>query len=80
MAQIYPPSYSPLVVRGLSHDLFEHIETQVKFTYSQDWQSFRQIVNTVNYLDTSLIVVRRESKDENIVISGMLNLSVSNQL
>ena len=67
---------APLMVRRPSHDLFECIETQAKFTETQARHIFRQIVDAVNYLDTSLDVVHRDIKDENIIISADLSVKL----
>jgi serine/threonine protein kinase len=67
---------APLMVRRPSHDLFECIETQAKFTEPQARHIFRQIVDAVHYLDTHLDVVHRDIKDENIIISSDLNVKL----
>jgi hypothetical protein len=66
----------PLMIRRPSHDLFECIETQAKFSESQGRHIFRQIVDAVHYLDSSLDVVHRDIKDENIIISSDLSVKL----
>ena len=67
---------APLMIRRPSHDLFECIETQAKFTETQGRDIFRQIVDAVYYLDSSLDVVHRDIKDENIIISSDLSVKL----
>jgi serine/threonine protein kinase len=67
---------APLMIRRPSHDLFECIETQAKFSEVQARHIFRQIVDAVHYLDSSLDVVHRDIKDENIIISSDLSVKL----
>lgn len=67
---------APLMVRRPSHDLFECIETQAKFSESQSRHIFHQIVDAVHYLDSTLDVVHRDIKDENIIISSDLSVKL----
>jgi Protein kinase domain len=75
-APLHRCTTAPLMVRRPSHDLFECIETQAKFTETQARHIFRQIVDAVYYLDTSLDVVHRDIKDENIIISADLTVKL----
>ena len=75
-APLHRCTTAPLMVRRPSHDLFECIETQAKFTEPQARHIFRQIVDAVHYLDTYLDVVHRDIKDENIIISSDLNVKL----
>ena len=75
-APLHRCTTAPLMVRRPSHDLFECIETQAKFTESQARHIFRQIVDAVHYLDTTLDVVHRDIKDENIIISSDLSVKL----
>lgn len=65
-----------LMARRPSHDLFECIETQAKFSEVQARYIFHQIVDAVHYLDSSLDVVHRDIKDENIIISSDLSVKL----
>jgi hypothetical protein len=67
---------APLMIRRASHDLFECIETQAKFTETQARHIFRQIVDAVHYLDSHLDVVHGDIKDEKIIISSDLNVKL----
>jgi hypothetical protein len=71
-----PTREAPLMIRRPSHDLFECIETQNKFTESQTRHVFRQIVDAVSYLDSTLDVAHRDIKDENIIISADLSVKL----
>jgi len=75
-APLHRCTTAPLMVRRPSHDLFECIETQAKFTENQARYIFRQIVDAVHYLDSTLDVVHRDIKDENIIISSDLTVKL----
>jgi hypothetical protein len=75
-APLHRCTTAPLMIRRPSHDLFECIETQAKFTESQSRHIFRQIVDAIYYLDSTLDVVHRDIKDENIIISADLSVKL----
>ena len=75
-APLHRCTTAPLMIRRPSHDLFECIETQAKFTEFQGRHIFRQIVDAVHYLDFTLDVVHRDIKDENIIISSDLSVKL----
>ena len=71
-----PPPRPAMMIRRPSHDLFECIETQPKFTESQARYIFAQIVEAVAYLDWTHNIVHRDIKDENIVIDSNLQVKL----
>ncbi|KAI8851927.1 kinase-like domain-containing protein [Chytridium lagenaria] len=71
-----PFTSSPLTAqRRSSCDLFECIELMERFTEEQAKHVFRQIASAVAYL-TSIGIVHRDIKDENILIDDSFNVKL----
>jgi len=61
------------MIRRPSYSLFE---ARAKFCEVQAGHIFRQIVHPINYFDTSLDIVCRDIKDENIIFSSDLSVKL----
>lgn len=70
-----PPTLRPNLARRASHDLFECIEQHRMLDERRARYVFKQVVDTIAYLE-SMGISHRDIKDENLVVDSNFNVSL----